>query len=126
MAPTFHATSDKHIWLSPVAAATKTTSVGLQTHNIGVFVAAILEHPNISLPAKYVLAEVESTTIGEIIVKYGEVNGQPTQLVDVGPEAYDRLFPGWDVITKMFLFWQEHGAYSFSEPGVVPLTSDDL
>ncbi len=126
MAPTLHVTSKKHVWLSPVRGDTKITSIGLQTYNIGVYVAAILAQPALALPAKYVLADVEDTTIGEIITKHGEISGHPTELIDVGPEAFDKLFPGWDAITKMFLFWQAAGQYSFSKPGVTPLTSKDL
>ena len=126
MAPTFHATSKKQVWLSPVGADTRITSIGLQTHNVGVFVEAIVAQPLLTLPAKYVLAEVESTTIGEIITKYGTVNGETTELIDIGPQAFDRLFPGWDAITKMFLFWRAAGIYSFTKPGISALKMEDL
>ena len=126
MAPTLHATSGKHVWLSPVRADTQICSIGLQTHNIGVFVKAIISHPSLTLPAKYVLAEVERISIGEIIRTYGETTGTPTDLIYIGPEAFDRLFPGWDAITKMFLFWEEADIYSFSKPGVTALSCEDL
>ena len=53
--PTLHDTSEKYIWLSPVRADTVIRMSGAQARNTGVFVHAILEKPDPTLPAKYAM-----------------------------------------------------------------------
>ncbi|KAK0362587.1 hypothetical protein LTR91_001923 [Friedmanniomyces endolithicus] len=126
MAPTFHATSGKYVWLSPVAGTTVVSSIGSQKDNVGLFVCAILRQPLLTLPSKYVMAAVEQLSLGEIIELYGELTGRDTRFVCVGPTAFHELFPMWDAIRDMLLFWQAHGDGSFAKHGVVPLTSTEL
>jgi len=126
MAPTFHATSGKYVWLSPVAGTTVVSSIGSQKDNVGLFVRAILRQPLLTLPSKYVMAAVEQLSLGEIIELYGELTGRDTRFVCVGPTAFHELFPMWDAIRDMLLFWQAHGDGSFAKHGVVPLTSTEL
>ncbi|KAK0276844.1 hypothetical protein LTR35_010238 [Friedmanniomyces endolithicus] len=126
MAPTFHATSGKYVWLSPVAGDTVVSSIGSQKDNVGLFVRAILRQPLLTLPSKYVMAAVEQLSLGEIIKLYGELTGRDTRLVCVGPTAFHELFPMWDAVRDMLLFWQAHGARSFAKHRVVPLTSVEL
>ncbi|KAK1079392.1 hypothetical protein LTR33_006424 [Friedmanniomyces endolithicus] len=126
MAPTFHATSGKYVWLSPVAGTTVVSSIGSQKDNVGLFVCAILRQPLLTLPSKYVMPAVEQLSLGEIIELYGELTGRDTRFVCVGPTAFHELFPMWDAIRDMLLFWQAHGDGSFAKHGVVPLTSTEL
>ncbi|KAK3071329.1 hypothetical protein LTR53_008834 [Teratosphaeriaceae sp. CCFEE 6253] len=126
MAPMFHATSGKDVWLSPVSAEAELVSIGSQQHNVGVFVRAILDHPQLTLPARYVMAEAERTTLGEVIELYAKLTGRPTQYVRIDAAAFNDLFPGWAAITQMLQLWEIHGVRSFAKHGVIPLTAEDL
>ncbi|KAK3642785.1 hypothetical protein LTR56_010609 [Elasticomyces elasticus] len=126
MKPTCHATSGKDVWLSPVAARTELLSIGCPGANVGVFVHAILDLPHLTLPAKYVMAQVECTTLGAMMESYGSITGRPTQLICIGPAAFRELFPEWDAVAKMLEFWEVFGSRSFAKYGVEPLTAADL
>jgi hypothetical protein len=126
MKPTFHATSGKEVWLSPVVASTEIAMIGSPKDNVGVFVQAILSRPDITLPAKYVMAEAECLSLGEIISIYASATGRPSQLIDVGPAAFTELFPEWGAVCKMLQYFELLGTGSFAKAGITPVTRADL
>ena len=69
----------------PPSAASRVPAIG-----VPIVVSAILACPQLTLPTKYVLAEVGNTTTGDIMVKYSF----STESVDVGPVVFPEMFTG--------------------------------
>lgn len=83
-------------------------SIGDQISNVGHFALSIIEQPELTLPAKFVLAETDSTTIGEMLKTWGKVTGKETEYVEVSLEQYDRILPGWgNEMGIMMQYWAE-------------------
>ncbi len=59
----------------------------------GVFVAAILARPNVSLPSKYALVMTEAITCKDIIKAWAEATGKDTTYIQVSLQALDSLWP---------------------------------
>lgn len=55
----------KFVWLLPISSTTKMTFAGDAYHNVGVFVYPMLSHPEITLPAKYVIVTADEMTMAE-------------------------------------------------------------
>lgn len=61
--------------------------------NIGIFVAAILARPNVSLPSKYALVMTEAVTCKYMIIAWAEATGKDTAYNQVSLQAFDSLWP---------------------------------
>jgi hypothetical protein len=106
--------SGKHVWLQPVPPTTPVFSIGDHTINIGHFVHAIIQQPELTTGGKYVFATTETTTLGEYLECWGEISGKKTEYVQVSFEAYDRLWPMWGLeVGKDLGCWAEFGAESW-------------
>ncbi|KAJ9656365.1 hypothetical protein H2201_008559 [Coniosporium apollinis] len=116
----------KYVWLQPTPPTTPVVAVGNQEKNVGIFVSAILDHPELTLPGKFVRADTESLTKGELLEIWGRVTGKPTQYVQISLDDFDSLFPQWGrEMGLMLKFWEEVGEKSWSgEEGI--LSGNDL
>jgi len=95
------------------------------TTNIGLFVAAILAHPSVSLPSKYALVTTKPITCENLIKAWGEVTGKDTAYIQVSPQAFDSLWPKFGAEIAAQLQWGESiGDWAKLETGL--LSAKDL
>jgi NmrA-like family len=119
--------SGKYVWLQPTAATTPILTLGDQTANVGPFALAIARQPNLTLPAKYVLASTELLTAGDLLTIWADVTGKKAEYVEISLEDFDRLWPQWgQEMGIMLKFWEEAGDKSWSVEGEKLLTKEDL
>lgn len=94
--------------------------------NIGVYVAAILAHPSVSLPSKYALVQTETITCEDTIKTWGEVTGKEVVYVPVTLQVFESLWPhiGGELATQ--LQWGEGGYGDWSKLKEGMLSTKDL
>lgn len=102
------------------------TMAGDITVNAGLFVKAILEKPEITLPGKFVHLTTETLTAAELLDTWAQLQGRKSQMLVVPPETLFKIWPG---ITRMMhlsaSYWEYMKEKAFSgEDGI--LTKDDL
>lgn len=96
----------KYIQLLPVPSSTPMTLIGDTTKNVGIFVRAILDQPEKSLPAKFVLGATDRMTTGDLLSLWAEVNGVEAEYVMAERKTYYKLWPGWsEVMDAAFVYW---------------------
>ena len=104
----FKKTAGKYIWLQPVPETTPVKTLGATSPNVGLFVKAILTQPQLTLPGKFVLADVETTTMGGILRTWSKATGKESQYIQVGLDDVDRLWPAWGrEMGTMVRMWDE-------------------
>ncbi|KAL5341435.1 hypothetical protein BJX70DRAFT_358784 [Aspergillus crustosus] len=124
--PNLIKTSRQYGWVQPVGPSTPITTIGDQRKNVGLFVEEILRQPQLS-KGRYVLAEVETLTQGEVLERWGKVTGNSTVYIPTSLETFDKLFPAWGLeMGVMLQYWEAVGAKSWSKPGVSVLKKEDL
>lgn len=124
--PNLLKTSGKYGWVQPAGPSTPITTIADQRRNVGIFVEAILRQPALTR-GRYVHAEVETLTNGELLERWGKVTGKSTVYVPSTLEAYNQLFPAWGLeMGVMLQFWEAVGEASWSKPGVSLLHKEDL
>lgn len=124
--PNLLKTSGKFGWVQPAGPSTPITTIADQRKNVGIFVEAILRQPVLTR-GRYVHAEVETLTNGELLERWGNVTGKSTVYIPSTLEAYNQLFPGWGLeMGVMLQFWEAVGEASWSKPGVTLLRKEDL
>lgn len=86
-------------WMLPAASNAIVPFGGDINHNIGVFVKAILDHPEISLPAKYTLCATDTFTLAEALEVWSEVAERPAALATVTLDGFANLWgaPGREI-----------------------------
>lgn len=99
-------TTGKHVQLLPIPEDTPITTLGATTINTGIYVLAILQQPQLTLPGRTVLAETETLTARDILNLWSEVSGLPAEYVSISLDHYDALWPKWGrEIGLMLQFW---------------------
>ncbi|KAF4633875.1 hypothetical protein G7Y89_g4244 [Cudoniella acicularis] len=112
--PNLLKSSGKYIWLQPAPPSTPVFTIGDHTINIGHFVYAIIQQPNLTLLGKYVFATTETTTMGKLLDHWSEITGKETEYVQISLEDYDRLWPMWGMeVGRDLRYWDEFGAESW-------------
>ncbi|KAK9244292.1 hypothetical protein V1506DRAFT_578785 [Lipomyces tetrasporus] len=112
--PNLLQSSGKHIWLQPAPPSTPVFTIGDHTINIGHFVHAIIQQPNLTLSGKYVFATTETTTMGKLLDHWSEITGKETEYLQISLEEYDRLWPMWGMeVGRDLRCWDEFGAESW-------------
>ncbi|MCJ1417556.1 hypothetical protein MMC32_003900 [Xylographa parallela] len=112
--------SGKCIWPQPSKASALLPNSGDIGVNIGVFVAAILAHPEISLPAKYAWVQTEKTTFQEIMETWSKVTGKDAVYVDIPAEQYVQLWGPYGLeMSKQYAFGADHGDWDDLKPGLL-------
>ncbi|KAE9373352.1 putative NmrA-like family domain-containing protein 1 [Stipitochalara longipes BDJ] len=112
--PNLLQSSGKHIWLQPVPASTPAFTIGDHAANVGHFVHAIIQQPNLTLNGQYVFATTETTTLGRLLEYWSEATGKEAEYVQISLEEYDRLWPKWGLeVGQDLKCWAEFGAESW-------------
>lgn len=113
--PNFVKSSGKYVQLSATGPDVPIKSIGDVTKNIGYFTSAILAQPELTL-GRFVLADVEETTIGEMLKTWTKATGKPSVFTQVkNLAAYDAVWPNWgNEMGIMMQFWEEAGDKSWS------------
>jgi hypothetical protein len=110
--------------LSPAAPDTPIKSIG-HLSNIGIFVLAILNQPDKTLPGRFVVASVEETTTGNLLKDWEEVTGNKAYYVQTSLEEFSRIWPMWgQEMGTMMKMWDEVHDHWSGEEGL--LTGTDL
>ena len=116
--------SGKHVQLQPSPPSVPIFTIGDAKANTGIFVRAILNQPKLTL-SKFVLAYVESLTIGQLLENWSAATGKPSVYVQTSLEDFDSVWPMWGhEMGIMMKFWEEAGEKSWS--GEEVLTKEDL
>lgn len=81
---------------------------------------AILGQPQLTLGGRYVIAETDRSTTGELLKTWGKVTGKDTVYVRTTVEEYDAAWPmlGREMGTMME-FWNEFGDRSWTGEDLV-------
>ncbi|MCJ1284643.1 hypothetical protein MMC26_003978 [Xylographa opegraphella] len=112
--------SGKYIWPQPSKASAMLPNSGDIGVNIGVFTAAILAHPEISLPGKYAWVQTEKTTFQEIMETWSKVTGKDAVYVDLSAEQYIQLWGPYGLeMSKQYAFGAEYGDWDDLKPGLL-------
>jgi hypothetical protein len=123
-APVYNPMLKKYLFLLPTPPTSVFGMLG-SIANIGVLVRGILQRPACSLPGKYVLGNVESLPLDECFQRWATCTGRQAQYLQVTPEAYNALLPGYGAeMQPMFEFWSEYGEKAWSGEDLV--SSKDL
>lgn len=99
---------------------------GDATVNVGLFVRAVLEQPEKTLPGKTVSAATDDMTAEQVIEAWAAPQAKKGKLLQVNREAYRGMWPDWARamdLSHMYYELMRSNAFS-GEPGI--LTKDDL
>ena len=119
-------TAGKSVQLLPIAEDTPITTLGATKINTGIYVLAILQQPQITLPAKIVLAETGTRTAKDIVKLWSEVSGTPAEFASIALDHYDNLWPKWGrEVGLMLQFWDYARERSWFADDVV-IKKEDL
>jgi hypothetical protein len=94
--------------------------------NTGIFAKSIIENWELTLPGKFVLADVEDLTAGQFLSYWADAQGKEAIYVQVNKETFCQTWPMWgEVMDKMMTYWEDVGEDSWTgEDGI--LTREDL
>ena len=81
-----------HIWPQPAAPSTNIFYAGDASHNTGIFVSAILAHPEVSTPAKYAFVFTEQGPYMDYLKAWIDVTGRRATYVQVSQPDYEGLW----------------------------------
>lgn len=121
-------TIGKYVQLLPVPADTPMDTIGDVGKNLGIFASAIFAQPEKTW-GKYVLASVETTTMGKFLQYWSEGTGKESLYVQLASvQEYENIFPMWGTLEGNALkFWEEYPDQSWvNVDGVQVLTKNDL
>ncbi len=112
--------SGKYIWVQPSPGSAFLPISGDISTNVGVFVAAILAHPEISLPGRYVTVKTEALSFEDILKVWSKVTGKEAEYVEISFEAFTRIWgPYGEEMGMQFKFGAEHGDWDALKPDMV-------
>ena len=116
----------KFIQLQATPPTVTIKSIGDAKANTGVFMKKIIEKPQLTLPGKYVLADVEDLTAGQFLQEWAKAQNKDAKFIQVPKETFCDLWPFWgEVMNKMMAFWEDAQEQSWTgEEGI--LTKEDL
>ncbi|KAK8035706.1 hypothetical protein PG991_001779 [Apiospora marii] len=119
--------SKRYIQLLSVAPSTMLPLAGDEKTNVGLFVRAILNHPERALPAKMVAGLIEQKTYSEVAQAYGAAQGIKVQCLQIPRDDYRELWPVWGELMDMTNSYLElMGGKALSTVDGVVLTKEDL
>ncbi|KAL0932020.1 hscarg dehydrogenase [Colletotrichum truncatum] len=118
--------SQKYIQLLPTPPSVPLTLVGDARINVGLFVRAILNQPDKSLPGKFVLGATDTMTAGELLSLWASIKSKKAECLTVDKELYYRLWPKWaQVMHANFMYFDLVRERSYSGEESI-LTRQDL
>jgi len=125
--PNYIKTALKYIVMQPCSPNTPLMTIGSPNKNVGAFVEAVIKKPELTLPAKYVLAEVETVTTGKLVELIAEISGKMIEYVQVSVEDYNKVWPSWGLeVALQQITWESVGDKSWTKEGVTPVTKENL
>ncbi|KAL7952562.1 hypothetical protein V8C34DRAFT_322905 [Trichoderma compactum] len=115
----------KYAQLNGYPAATPLRPISDAENNVGIFIKAIIDQHNKTLPGKHMLVHTENITCGEMLHLWAEAQGKAAEYIELQPEEFNKIWPGWvkETGVMMQFFWWAKTTRSQNE-GV--LTRDDL
>jgi len=91
----------KYVQLHPVAPDTPIDMLGATTPNLGIFVIAVFEQPQLTLPSdknprsKFVNASMEKTTVEKMLQLWTKATDKEAVYVQIGAEQMERIWGTW-------------------------------
>ena len=124
--PYYIPTADKYIQLQSTPASTPVKTIGDVGANLGLFVKAILAQPERTLPGRFVLANTEDTTAGDLLQAWAAAQGKKAVYLQIDEKAFNSMWPMWsEEMGVMMQFWAAVKENSWSGEENI-LTKDDL
>ncbi|KAK7422007.1 hypothetical protein QQZ08_009728 [Neonectria magnoliae] len=117
---------NKYVQLLATPSSVPFTLIGDARTNVGLFARAILDQPQKTLPAKFVLGATDTMTAGELLSLWASVKGKEAEYAMVDKKTYYGLWPGWaELMDKAHMYWDLVQERSYSGEDSL-LTKDDL
>jgi NmrA-like family len=114
--------SGKYIWVQPSPGSALLPISGDISTNVGTFVSAILAHPEVSLPSRYVTVKTETLSFEEILKVWSKVTGKEAEYVEITFEAFTRLWgPYGEEMGMQYKFGAEFGDWDALQPDMVKM-----
>ncbi|VUC25218.1 unnamed protein product [Clonostachys rosea] len=99
---------DMFIQLGATPKSVSIKSIGDAKANVGPFFKAIIEKRELTLPGKFVLADVEDLTAGELLSRWAESQNKVATYIQVKKEVFCETWPMWgDIMSKMMVYFEE-------------------
>ncbi|KAF2229337.1 NAD(P)-binding protein [Viridothelium virens] len=96
----------KYIWAQPTPSTALLPLTGNGSHNVGVFVRAIISHPE-KTRGKYMNVKTEVLTFQQILNIWSEVSGKEAVYAELGVEEYEKLWgPAGTEMAMQYKFGQ--------------------
>lgn len=119
--------SKSYIQLLSVPPSAKVPLLGDERANSGLFVRAILDRPDLTLPAKVVSGIVEQLTFSEVAQAYGVAHGIGVRCVQISKDDYVELWPAWGELMDVSHSYVDFmGGKGFSSVDEDVLSKDEL
>ncbi|KAF8886415.1 hypothetical protein CPB85DRAFT_1441963 [Mucidula mucida] len=124
-----------YAWRQPLPPTTYMPLTGDVENNTGIFVAKILERPDLCLPSKYVLANESVWRVDKLLATWGEIVGRKAEVEEISFNDYlDTFHAGPGLGREIGLMMVQFGEYSdpekssssFAKPGFVEVTKEEL
>lgn len=116
-----------YIQLLSVPTTVKSPVLGDEKVNPGLFVRAILDRPDLSLPAKAVAGVDEQLALSEVGQLYGAAHGIKVRCVQISKTDYHELWPVWGELMDMSNSYMEFmDGKGFSSIDENVLSKEDL
>lgn len=117
---------DKYIQLLATPSSVPFTLIGDARTNVGLFARAILDQPQTTLPARFVLGATDQMTAGELLSLWASVNEKKAEYITVSKGTYYNLWPGWaELMDAAHTYWELVQEKSYSGEDVL-VTKEDL
>ncbi|KAI9147327.1 putative hscarg dehydrogenase [Paramyrothecium foliicola] len=119
--------SKLYVQLVGVPASTLLPLLGDEKKNPGLFVRAILDQPQKTLPGKFVAGVVENLTISDTLASFASAQKIKAQCVQVARRDYVKLWDVWsELMDQSHYFLELAGSNAFGHAEDVVLTKADL
>lgn len=93
--PYYVDTADLWVQIQPHKASTPVPTIGDIRANLGKFVSAIVAQPEKTNAGRYVIAEAEYSTSGDLLQSWAKVKGVKAVYVKTDVETYESLWGKW-------------------------------
>lgn len=119
--------STSYIQIQGIPSSTLIPSLGDEKKNPGLFVQAILDQPQKTLPHKIVVGVVEELAIGDVLTSFASAQNIKVQYVQVPREEYAKLWSVWgELIDKSHSYLKLTGSKAFSNVEGDVITKESL
>jgi hypothetical protein len=117
--------SGKWVWMQPSSGEAKLPICGDVGVNLGRYVVAALEHPEVSR-GKYIYVRTDRLSFTEILKVWSEVSGKDATYVPISVEGFEALWgPGGKEMGAQYFSGELWDDWNTLKPNVV-CTSEDL